>query len=281
MTRPFPSVWFSDYNHQRESWSSRLGPVTFSSCLFVSFRASNFTRFWWSTGGGRSTSGASVLAFTLVQCRLFATSSRRKWETEEEEEEEMLGKKRECVCVCAQVLSPRRRTRGLDAALYVSHVFNRVFAQMDRTGRQLSWNQDRFAILQPSESRKFSLSLSFSFSLLFLIFAQRQMRPSINRRNQSTDPELLVVTFANRSPPSLLFSSFYNLSLSNRGPFRYAQSCRMSTVAPRRERFSICRQLHRYGDICAQDRIICLGVVSSLIVVIERKRKRRNIFQRK
>lgn len=75
----------------------------------------------------------------------------------------MLGKKRECVCVCAQVLSPRRRTRGLDAALYVSHVFNRVFAQMDRTGRQLSWNQDRFAILQPSESRKFSLSLSLSF----------------------------------------------------------------------------------------------------------------------
>ena len=190
----------------------------------------------------------------------------------------MLGKKRECVCVCAQVLSPRRRTRGLDAALYVSHVFNRVFAQMDRTGRQLSWNQDRFAILQPSESRKFSLSLSLSFSLLFLIFAQRQVRPSINRRNQSTDPELLVVTFANRSPPSLLFSSFYNLSLSNRGPFRYAQSCRMSTVAPRRERFSICRQLHRYGDICAQDRIICLGVVSSLIVVIERKKKEEETF---
>ena len=185
------------------------------------------------------------------------------------------------MCVCAQVLSPRRRTRGLDAALYVSHVFNRVFAQMDRTGRQLSWNQDRFAILQPSESRKFSLSLSLSFSLLFLIFAQRQVRPSINRRNQSTDPELLVVTFANRSPPSLLFSSFYNLSLSNRGPFRYAQSCRMSTVAPRRERFSICRQLHRYGDICAQDRIICLGVVSSLIVVIEREKKKKKHVSKK
>ena len=52
----------------------------------------------------------------------------------------------------------------------------------------------------------------------------------------------------------------------------------MSTVAPRRERFSICRQLHRYGDICAQDRIICLGVVSSLIVVIERKKKEEETF---
>ena len=207
MTRPFPSVWFSDYNHQRESWSSRLGPVTFSSCLFVSFRASNFTRFWWSTGGGRSTSGASVLAFTLVQCRLFATSSRRKWETEEEEEEEMLGKKRECVCVCAQVLSPRRRTRGLDAALYVSHVFNRVFAQMDRTGRQLSWNQDRFAILQPSESRKFSLSLSlflFPFSFSFL-HSDRCGHPSIGAIN------LPIPSFLSWLLPIVLLLPFFFL----------------------------------------------------------------------